>query len=194
MLTILIEEFFPDKYQSYIEKNFKMDSRYRRYAKIIPSFLINRPPEMVRHCLKKISLAESFDLDTISMINHGIFSIKGVTVNYQLDFGNDSNMPNCTCSSWRLSCYPCKHFFAIFKKFPLWQCDALPLIYRNSPFLTLDNEEIQFQNEEATSTKDKCDTNFPDSKKLVESEEINKENICNNDLNKESISDFCWEL
>ncbi|XP_065682326.1 uncharacterized protein LOC124811828 [Hydra vulgaris] len=70
MLTILIEEFFPDKYQSYIEKNFKMDSRYRHYAKIIPSFLINRPREMVTHCLKKISLAESFDLGKVSMINH----------------------------------------------------------------------------------------------------------------------------
>ena len=48
-------------------------------------------------------------------------------------------MPSCTCHDWQNSPYLCKHFFAIFKKFPAWSCDSLPDMYRNSPFMTLDS-------------------------------------------------------
>nr|XP_047137883.1 uncharacterized protein LOC124814333 [Hydra vulgaris] len=185
MLTILIEEFFIDKYQSYTEKNFKMDSRYRRYAKIIPNFLINRPRALVKHCLQKISLAGSIDLSKVTMINHGVFSIKNNKENYQINFGNDRSMPNCTCPSWRSSCFPCKHFFAIFRKFPLWQWDALSELYLNSPFLTLDHEENTlpdkincFQNKETLYATNECDISLPNSKNLDLSEEINaKKNV-----------------
>ncbi|XP_065641395.1 uncharacterized protein LOC124812064 [Hydra vulgaris] len=202
MLTILIEEFFIDKYQSYTEKNFKMDSRYRRYAKIIPNFLINRPRALVKHCLQKISLAGSIDLSKVTMINHGVFSIKNNKENYQINFGNDRSMPNCTCPSWRSSCFPCKHFFAIFRKFPLWQWDALSELYLNSPFLTLDNEENTlpdkincFQNKETLYATNECDISLPISKNLDLSEEINAKKMCNIDLKKESVSaGDCREL
>ena len=51
-----------------------MDSRYRRYAQHIPKYLVHRPRELVTHCLKKISIANSADLTKIVMIDHGLFS------------------------------------------------------------------------------------------------------------------------
>ena len=47
-------------------------------------------------------------------------------------------MPYCTCSSWKKSYYPCKHFFAVFLKFPNHSWDVLSPLYVNSLFLQLD--------------------------------------------------------
>ena len=46
-------------------------------------------------------------------------------------------MPYCTCSSWEKSYYPCKHFFALFLKFPNWSWDALSPIYAILPIFNL---------------------------------------------------------
>ena len=46
-------------------------------------------------------------------------------------------MPYCTCSSWKKSNYPCKHFFAVFFKFSNWSWDALSSWYVNFSFLQL---------------------------------------------------------
>lgn len=40
---------------------------------------------------------------------------------------------------WRRTCYPCKHFLAVFKKFPNWTLYDLSPLYINSPFITLDD-------------------------------------------------------
>jgi len=51
-------------------------------------------------------------------------------------------MPNCTCYVWEKTRYPCKHFFAVFRKFPAWTWDDLSNAYINSPFINLDYEVI----------------------------------------------------
>ena len=128
---------------SYTDANFKMNVRYRKYSSDVPEYLRNRPHELVKHCLKKISLANSADLSAISIVKNGVFSVKSFENNeskrYMVSFGDDVNMPKCTCLDWESSCYPCKHFFAVFRKFHAWQWDALSPMYINSPFLTLDN-------------------------------------------------------
>ena len=39
----------------------------------------------------------------------------------------------------RISAYPCKHFFAIFRKFPTWGWDSLSSLCCNSPYFNLDD-------------------------------------------------------
>ena len=99
-----------------------MDSRYRRYAQHIPKYLVDRPRELVMHCLKKISIANSADLTEIVMTDHGLFSTLSLKCGYKekrmKNFGDEDNMPYCTCRDWKSFAYPCKHFFAIFRKFP----------------------------------------------------------------------------
>ena len=51
-----------------------MSSRYRRYAQHIPKYLVDRPGEIVTHCLKKIDIANSADLTEIVMTDHVLFS------------------------------------------------------------------------------------------------------------------------
>ena len=119
-----------------------MDGRYRRYSPHVPKYLVDRPRHLVKHCLKKISLAMSMDKTGLRMVGVGRFKHASTTVSgtkeYDIFFGNDNTMPYCTCPSWKESCYPCKHFFAIFLKFPVWNWDALSPIYINSPYLILD--------------------------------------------------------
>ena len=90
-------------------------------------------------------MANSGDLTEIVMTDHGLFSTLshkcGYKEKHMTNVGDEDNMPYCTCWDWKSSAYPCKHFFAIFRKFPAWQWNALSPLYRNSPFLTLDKME-----------------------------------------------------
>ena len=119
-----------------------MDSRYRRYSAYVPKYLVDRPRDLVKHCLKKISLAKSVDKSALKIVDHGIFSYtsysNGMEQTYTINFGDNESMPSCSCPSWTETCYPCKHFFAIFGKYPQWQWSALSPLYIQSPYLLLD--------------------------------------------------------
>ena len=65
---------------------------------------------------------------------------------YELCFGNTCSMPKCSCNDWGRTGYVCKHFFAIFKKYPAWSWIDLSKLYKESPFLNLDLEVIPIIN------------------------------------------------
>ena len=79
---------------------------------------------------------------SIKIVGDGEFQIKSSRSlsfeAYTLSFGDEENMPCCSCNDWAKSAYPCKHFFAVFKTYPAWSWDALPEAYRSSVFLALD--------------------------------------------------------
>ena len=127
---------------SYYELNIKSSQNYRRYNDKVPEYLHNRPKDMVSHSIEKITLAENIDATGIIMTGDGKFLVPSEMSSqekrYEVWFGDDKKMPSCTCSNWHRSPYLCKHFFAVFKKFPIWNWNALSPVYRNSPFMTLD--------------------------------------------------------
>ena len=130
-------------FRSYSDANQKAHSSNKRYDVHIPRFLIDRPPEMIRHCLERVSRAENADLSGIIALEDGksfrVLSFQeGSREVYEVKFGDDRSMPSCTCEDWRRSAFPCKHFFAIFKKYDDYNWECLSQPYRNSPFLTLD--------------------------------------------------------
>ena len=158
-----------------------MDSRYRRYAHAVPEYLKNRPREFVKHCLIKLSIAKSMNKSFISMVDDGLFHVKSDSSsheNYTVYFGDEKSMPSCSCPAWSELFYPCKHFFCIFEKYPLWDWESLSPLYRNSPFLTLDYEKEMIENENvknvepdvsnteisSSSEENSCDINEMDEK------------------------------
>ncbi|XP_065680304.1 uncharacterized protein LOC124806293 [Hydra vulgaris] len=150
MLTLLTEEFFTDKLESYTDFNFKMDARYRRYACWVPKYLYNRPHSFVKHCLKRKSTADCMDLNKVVMIKSGIFSVSSTfdtSVQYFISFGDEISMPKCTCVDWLSTAYLCKHFFVVFRKYPAWSWNALSVLYRNSPYLNIDSENYEIEHE-----------------------------------------------
>ena len=128
---------------SYCDMN---TSYYRSYNKGIPSYLHDRPREFVLHCLERRKIALGSDLSGITCQGKGLFSVVSFTNNlsecYKAYFGNEHEMPKCSCYHWCKTGYLCKHFFAVFEKFPSWSFNALSPIYIISPFLNLDKTVI----------------------------------------------------
>ena len=103
------------------------------------------------------------------MINHGIFSVKSKNSKdtYTVCFGDDENMPNCSCPAWSELYYPCKHFFSICEKCSLWSWEHLSSLYTNSPFLNLDNEkEEKFVNDVNNEASEQYEETAIDNDKL----------------------------
>ena len=95
-------------------------------------------------------MAKAIRNNSITIINHGVFSVKSENGNdtYTVCFGDDENMPSCSCRAWSEFYYSCKRFYGIFEKFPLRTWEHLSSLYTNSPFLNLDNEkEEKFVND-----------------------------------------------
>ena len=104
-----------------------------RYAGNIDEYLQNRPHPMIRHCLLKKGLQENMDNTGIRITNVGKFSVcyykKSEKRIYNLHFGDDERIPYCSCPDWKISAYLCKHFFAVFKKFPARDWNSLSVLY-----------------------------------------------------------------
>ena len=72
-------------------------------------------------------------------------------------------MPKCSCYSWEKTRYPCKHFFAVMRKFPAWSWDSLSKLYTSNPFLTLDEDIIPLIiNEPSSSSRCNISTTLSD--------------------------------
>ena len=117
---------------------------YRRYNQNAPKFLHDRPPQFVKHCLKSRFAAAEYKSSDVMAVNFrkGKFNVKS-----QTSEGNkhlvDFSTPACCCEARRKTQYPCKHFFAVFSAYKKWSFDSLPDAYRNSVFITLDNEHLK---------------------------------------------------
>lgn len=147
-------------FSRYCDGNIKLSNVYRQYAGFVPEFLKNRPRELIEHCLSKIELASSIDESQIRMTGNGQFKVKSNSRNplcepYHVCFGDAATMPSCTCMDWRSSAFPCKHFFAVFTKFPQFSWDSLSPLYIDSPFLKLDDvviNNLQISDDNSTFT------------------------------------------
>ena len=94
---------------------------------------------------------------------------------YHVSYGDDLNMPSCTCYSWLDSAYLCKHFFAIMEKYPEWSRLQLSSLYRNSPFLKLDLREDDLSFYNPPTSNDESDQKL-DEEVLAEEDRITEEN------------------
>ena len=105
---------------SYCDMNTSYYSQYRSYNKGIPSYLHDRPREFVLHCLERRKIALGSDLSGITCQRKVLFSVMSFTNNlsecYKVYFGNEHEMPKCSCYDWCKTGYLCKHFFAVFLK------------------------------------------------------------------------------
>ena len=147
-----------------------MCSKYMHYAGNVDEYLQNRLHPMITLYLLKKGLGEKMDNTGIRITSVGKFSAcyykKGGKRINNLDFRDDERMPYCSCPDWKMSAYPCKYFFAVFKKFPAGDWNSLSVLYRKSPFLTLDES---FETESSTENLEHTGDNV-EQVKTTESE------------------------
>ena len=67
--AILVESIIPDSHGRYFEKNLKFSDEYGRYNSRIPTYLHNRPPQFIKHCLDSRFAAGEFTEADISSVN-----------------------------------------------------------------------------------------------------------------------------
>ena len=67
--AILVESFIPDSHGRHLVKNLKFSDEYGRYNSRIPTYLHNRPPQFVKHCLDSRFAAGEFTEADISSVN-----------------------------------------------------------------------------------------------------------------------------
>ncbi|XP_065679788.1 uncharacterized protein LOC136094113 [Hydra vulgaris] len=180
MLSVVIDDFLSDKYESYIDNNRLMSSKYMSYSDDIDDWMIDRPRLMVKHCLLKKSLAENLDITALKVEESGKFSLRyykdNKERNYVVTFGNEDNMPSCTCMNWKNSCYPCKHFFVIFKHYPCWNWESISPLYRMSPYLNIDID-FDLDNAKVKGCNDKISTTTYSSVTTKESNKVSEASI-----------------
>lgn len=126
--------------------NISASSRYRRYAASIPSFLINRPHDIIRHVMPRYADGQAFSPDDVLVIDNikGVFDVASSTTvpkKYAVHFDKDG-MPHCECFDWQKHHLPCKHFCAVFSKYPEFGWHALSPEYRDSVYFKLDEDVI----------------------------------------------------
>ena len=106
---------------------------------MVPLYLYNRPPQFVKHCLKRYFQAGEYQDGDVSPVNvqKGEFHVKSSSKSNQKHL-IQLRIPTCTCAAWQKSQHPCKHFFAVFLAYQEWDFSSLPEDYKNSVFITLD--------------------------------------------------------
>ena len=144
LVCLLVERFLPEAQQSYVLPNLKASEWYRRYNDFVPGFLRGRPRSVILHCLDRQSRSNKYhDGDLSEGEREGVFIVQRKDgAKNVVDFGRNSQeqMPSCSCKDWTRWHIPCKHFFAVFRHKQAWCWDALPQTYRDSAYLSTDND------------------------------------------------------
>ena len=126
-----------------MEGKTKLQASFRRYNPNIPPYLRERPNHIIKYCLEKHALAESIPSSYVEVIDiaNGVLAVRSPSDtndkrNYRVQF----NQPSCECYDWERQRMLCKHFFAVFLHVPAWSFERLPIPYRDSTFVTLDDD------------------------------------------------------
>ena len=120
----------------------------RGYHEDVPSFLRNRPPFLLQHCIKRMPPSiEKMPTKHITQVSEdsnryrvrSAFSKQTYLV--QLQSEADVNIPSCQCVDWKRHALPCKHLLAVLlhtdEQNP-W--NSLPHFYQTIPQFSLDPE------------------------------------------------------
>jgi len=182
--VMLVERYVPDCHQRYLQRNLQLSSAYRRFNSTMPSYLHNRPPHFIKHCLKaKFSSGDlrECDVECVDMVK-GVFSVRS-SLQHNRFHEVKLSEPNCTCEQWEKFHSPCKHFFGVFNFFAdEWDFESLPSHYRNSVFITLDTGHLELEvasklDEAVSNNVDKVERGRQDPITVDEDEELHDEEV-----------------
>lgn len=139
LLTLIVTDFLPRSYKTYIELNVKWSSEYQKYSERLPLFLRDRPYVVVDHIMDRHLQAMSYSQEDVTVHGDGVFSVKSPTAEYhKICFGSHTTMPSCTCEDWQRNLLPCKHFCAVFCMVQEWSWEKLGVTYRDNPLFSMD--------------------------------------------------------
>ncbi|XP_072170067.1 uncharacterized protein [Diadema setosum] len=149
MLHCLLTEYLPAMMQKYIKENVSaMGCLGRSYSEAIPEYLKDRPAGFIKHCMKKVEMANTLEKDDVLKISDNHYQVKSEVFSkkkmYDVYLKTESGLPRCACMDWSWSQLPCKHMFAVLLHGQGANWLQLREMFRESPFFTLDKEVTSY--------------------------------------------------
>ena len=145
LLTIIIEEFLPRRYERYVEMNVQFSSGFKKYQNEIPSYLWDRPKIIVEDILnkmKQVSPAMIESVQPMPTVPETTFLVRAYSTHGTemktscVNFGTRENFLRCWSPwFWRNRSY-CKHFFAVIDS-GYREFEDLTTLYRNHSLHTI---------------------------------------------------------
>lgn len=101
---------------------------------------------MIRHVMPRYADGQAFSQNDVVVIDNikGVFDVASSTKvpnKYTVHFNKDG-MPHCECFDWQKHHLLCKHFCAVFCKYPDFGWQSLSPEYRDSVYFKLDEDVI----------------------------------------------------
>ena len=129
--------------------NQRYSGEFKLYNHGLPKWLHNLPHTFVDHVRMPLDGSLFIPREAIQVVNSNgatTFSVNNEsdksTYMYKVYFGDDNNMPLCSCRDWAQHHLPCKHMCAIFHHYaPTYSWESLSPAYRLSSYFFLDNGE-----------------------------------------------------
>lgn len=144
LVCLLVERFLPEAQQSCVLANLKASEWCWRYNDFVPGLLRGRPRSVILHCLNRQSWSNKYQGGDLSEGGkEGVFTLQKTNETmYVVDFGRSSQeqTPSCSCKDWTRWHLPCKPFFTVFQLKQALCWDALLQMYRDSTYLSTDND------------------------------------------------------
>lgn len=122
----------------------------------LPAYVIDRPKSFQRHVIKNWTTSQDITYNKIEFSERNCYLVNSSSrekiVHSVIIRSEDSQMPSCTCESFRDSNIICKHFCAIFTHRPEVSWNGLPDAYKESPYFRIDTFAcVHFYSENANS-------------------------------------------
>ena len=180
LLNVVIDRFIPKLYEKYVELNVRYTSSYKGYNRNIPSYMHDRQKWIVDDMVEKLGkIQEKVKYAQIIKIQINVQNNSDITSagskdkcqvdicqtydvqslsawtsekeTYRVDFGSNDRLCSCTCLSFRRKRVLCKHFFLVMENGYRSFTDVSQM-YRNHPFIILDEELFQGMNGSLNTT------------------------------------------
>ena len=144
LISMLLNNFLPDRYKKYVGINHKMTDHYSRYTEFTPGYLQDRPLKFIKHMEAGVTKGEIIPTSDITFISSRKFMVKSQMDSKQA-YEIDLEVPKCSCHDFFRTNWPCKHMHAIFYRYPESGWESLRDDYKNSPFITVDREVLKLK-------------------------------------------------
>ena len=150
LITILIEKFIPERYESYVKKNIQYTSLSKLYDEDIPTYMKDRPGPLVDDMMDKRGRVTEFMISSVHPVivslskTYWVESISEQSNErncYIVRFGDQDTICSCNCGSFKHHRILCKHFFAVFESGKGCFDDISP-IYLNHPYTSIDMDVL----------------------------------------------------
>ena len=144
LISMLLNNFLPERYKKYVKINHKMTDQYSKYTKFTPRYLQDRPMKFVKHMEAGDTKGKIIPMSDIKFITSRKFLVKSQLDSKQA-YEIDLEVPKCSCHDFFRTNWPCKHMHAIFNRYPESGWESLRDGYKNSPFITVDREVLKLK-------------------------------------------------